>query len=75
LHASLKIEVFVGVQYIKYWKNKREKLENEVHGLSLESLGSLAEELIKLRNIDNEILNFITVIKTTFTLSLAYLKK
>jgi len=75
IHDNAKIDDNHGIEYIKYWKNKLEKLQNEVYGLPLESLGSLAEELKKLRNINNEILNFITVIKETFIVSLADLKK
>jgi len=76
VHDNANISTNVGpLAYIQYWKNQHDELDALCKTVSIESVGSFGEELIKLRNINNEIAGFIRDIRNRYTMSLAELRK
>jgi len=75
VHDNANISTTFGtINYIQYWSKQLENLVTLSKNLSLESTGSLGEEMKNLRNISNEIAGFIADIKNRFILSLADLR-
>jgi len=75
IHDNAKISTpLESLYYIKYWSNRFEELNSATKTTSRESSGSYTEVLKKYRNINNEIGNFVSVVKNRVTIPLAELK-
>ena len=60
---------------VKYWKEKRDTLEAEAKGLDLESVSETAKELRVLKNITNNVTEFLTTITDMLCVSLKDLQE